>query len=247
MKNNSEIKIHVENLKKTFGKLEVLKDINIDITQGEVLVVIGPSGSGKSTFLRCLNRLETATSGKIIVNGENISDKKININKARENIGMVFQHFNLFPNMTVLQNVALAPIELKKMSKEEALQTGMKLLQRVGLDSKAHSYPQQLSGGQKQRVAIARALAMNPSIMLFDEPTSALDPEMVGEVLAVMKELAKGGMTMIVVTHEMGFAREVADRIVFMDGGYIIEEGTPEEILKNPKQERTISFLNKVL
>ena len=247
MENNSEIKIHVENLKKTFGKLEVLKDINIDIKQGEVLVVIGPSGSGKSTFLRCLNRLETATSGKIIVNGENISDKKININKARENIGMVFQHFNLFPNMTVLQNVALAPTELKKMSKEEALQTGMKLLQRVGLDSKAHSYPQQLSGGQKQRVAIARALAMNPSIMLFDEPTSALDPEMVGEVLAVMKELAKGGMTMIVVTHEMGFAREVADRIVFMDGGYIIEEGTPEEILKNPKQERTISFLNKVL
>ena len=247
MENNSEIKIHVENLKKTFGKLEVLKDINIDIKQGEVLVVIGPSGSGKSTFLRCLNRLETATSGKIIVNGENISDKKVNINKARENIGMVFQHFNLFPNMTVLQNVALAPTELKKMSKEEALQTGMKLLQRVGLDSKAHSYPQQLSGGQKQRVAIARALAMNPSIMLFDEPTSALDPEMVGEVLAVMKELAKGGMTMIVVTHEMGFAREVADRIVFMDGGYIIEQGTPEEVLKNPKQERTISFLNKVL
>ena len=247
MKNSSEVKIHVENLKKTFGKLEVLKDINIDITQGEVLVVIGPSGSGKSTFLRCLNRLETATSGKIIVNGENISDKKVNINKARENIGMVFQHFNLFPNMTVLQNVALAPVELKKMSKEEANQTGMKLLARVGLDSKAHSYPQQLSGGQKQRVAIARALAMNPSIMLFDEPTSALDPEMVGEVLAVMNELAKGGMTMIVVTHEMGFAREVADRIVFMDGGYIIEEGTPEEILKNPKQERTISFLNKVL
>ena len=247
MANNEEIKIHVEGLKKSFGKLEVLKDINIDIMQGEVLVVIGPSGSGKSTFLRCLNRLETATSGKIIVNGENISDKKININTARENIGMVFQHFNLFPNMTVLQNVALAPTELKKMSKEEALQTGMKLLQRVGLDSKAHSYPQQLSGGQKQRVAIARALAMNPSIMLFDEPTSALDPEMVGEVLAVMKELAQGGMTMIVVTHEMGFAREVADRIVFMDGGYIIEQGTPEEILKNPKQERTISFLNKVL
>lgn len=247
MANNEEIKIHVEGLKKSFGKLEVLKDINIDIMQGEVLVVIGPSGSGKSTFLRCLNRLETATSGKIIVNGENISDKKININKARENIGMVFQHFNLFPNMTVLQNVALAPTELKKMSKEEALQIGMKLLQRVGLDSKAHSYPQQLSGGQKQRVAIARALAMNPSIMLFDEPTSALDPEMVGEVLAVMKELAQGGMTMIVVTHEMGFAREVADRIVFMDGGYIIEQGTPEEILKNPKQERTISFLNKVL
>ena len=240
-------KIHVENLKKSFGQLEVLKDINIDINEGEVVVVIGPSGSGKSTFLRCLNRLEEITAGTVIVNGENISDKKININKARENIGMVFQHFNLFPNMTVLQNIMLAPVELKKMTKEEARETGLKLLARVGLEEKADTYPQQLSGGQKQRVAIARALAMNPSIMLFDEPTSALDPEMVGEVLAVMQELAKGGMTMVVVTHEMGFAREVADRIIFMDGGYIIEEGTPEEVLKNPKQERTKSFLEKVL
>ena len=240
-------KIHVENLKKSFGQLEVLKDINIDINEGEVVVVIGPSGSGKSTFLRCLNRLEEITAGTVIVNGENISDKKININKARENIGMVFQHFNLFPNMTVLQNIMLAPVELKKMTKEEARETGLKLLARVGLEEKADTYPQQLSGGQKQRVAIARALAMNPSIMLFDEPTSALDPEMVGEVLAVMQELAKGGMTMVVVTHEMGFAREVADRVIFMDGGYIIEEGTPDEVLKHPKQERTKSFLEKVL
>ena len=243
----SSTKIHVENLKKSFGQLEVLKDINIDINEGEVVVVIGPSGSGKSTFLRCLNRLEEITAGSVIVNGENISDKKININKARENIGMVFQHFNLFPNMTVLQNIMLAPVELKKMTKEEARETGLKLLARVGLEEKADTYPQQLSGGQKQRVAIARALAMNPSIMLFDEPTSALDPEMVGEVLAVMQELAKGGMTIVVVTHEMGFAREVADRIIFMDGGYIIEEGSPEEVLKHPKQERTKSFLEKVL
>ena len=243
----SSTKIHVENLKKSFGQLEVLKDINIDINEGEVVVVIGPSGSGKSTFLRCLNRLEDITAGTVIVNGENISDKKININKARENIGMVFQHFNLFPNMTVLQNIMLAPVELKKMSKEEARETGLKLLARVGLEEKADTYPQQLSGGQKQRVAIARALAMNPSIMLFDEPTSALDPEMVGEVLAVMQELAKGGMTMVVVTHEMGFAREVASRVIFMDGGYIIEEGTPDEVLKHPKQERTKSFLEKVL
>lgn len=243
----SSTKIHVENLKKSFGQLEVLKDINIDINEGEVVVVIGPSGSGKSTFLRCLNRLEDITAGTVIVNGENISDKKININKARENIGMVFQHFNLFPNMTVLQNIMLAPVELKKMTKEEARETGLKLLARVGLEEKADTYPQQLSGGQKQRVAIARALAMNPSIMLFDEPTSALDPEMVGEVLAVMQELAKGGMTMVVVTHEMGFAREVADRVIFMDGGYIIEEGSPEEVLKHPKQERTRSFLEKVL
>ncbi|EID86437.1 ABC-type polar amino acid transport system, ATPase component [Treponema sp. JC4] len=240
-------KIHVENLKKSFGQLQVLKDINIDINEGEVVVVIGPSGSGKSTFLRCLNRLEEITAGTVIVNGENISDKKININKARENIGMVFQHFNLFPNMTVLQNIMLAPVELKKMTKEEARETGLKLLARVGLEEKADTYPQQLSGGQKQRVAIARALAMNPSIMLFDEPTSALDPEMVGEVLAVMQELAKGGMTMVVVTHEMGFAREVASRVIFMDGGYIIEEGTPDEVLKHPKQERTKSFLEKVL
>lgn len=241
------IKIHVKNLKKNFGNLKILKDINIDIHEGEVVVVIGPSGSGKSTFLRCLNRLENATAGQIIINGNDISDKHININQVRENIGMVFQHFNLFPNMTVLQNVILAPVKLNKMTKIEANETGMKLLTRVGLAEKANVYPQQLSGGQKQRVAIARALAMNPSIMLFDEPTSALDPEMVGEVLAVMQELAKAGMTMVVVTHEMGFAREVADRVIFMDGGYIIEKGTPEEVLKNPKQERTISFLNKVL
>jgi polar amino acid transport system ATP-binding protein len=245
VKNN--VKIHVENLKKSFGKLDVLKDINIDIYEGEVVVVIGPSGSGKSTFLRCLNRLETATNGTIIINDENISSKNIDINKARENIGMVFQHFNLFPNMTTLENIMLAPVELKKMSKEEARVKGLSLLKRVGLEDKADTYPQQLSGGQKQRVAIARALAMNPDIMLFDEPTSALDPEMVGEVLAVMKELAEGGMTMVCVTHEMGFAREVADRVIFMDGGYIIEEGTPDEVLKHPKQERTISFLNKVL
>ena len=241
------VKIKVRNLQKDFGKLRILKDINIDIHEGEVVVVIGPSGSGKSTFLRCLNRLEIATGGEIIINGNDISDKHININQVRENIGMVFQHFNLFPNMTVLQNIMLAPVKLKKMTKEQAKEAGMKLLTRVGLEEKADVYPQQLSGGQKQRVAIARALAMNPSIMLCDEPTSALDPEMVGEVLNVMQELAKGGMTMVVVTHEMGFAREVADRIVFMDGGYIIEEGTPDEVLKHPKQERTITFLNKVL
>lgn len=243
--NNS--KIHIEHLKKSFDKLEVLKDINIDIAEGEVVVVIGPSGSGKSTLLRCLNRLESITSGTVIVNGNNISDKHININLARENIGMVFQHFNLFPNMSVLDNIKLAPVELKKQTKEEATISGMKLLERVGLQEKANVRPQQLSGGQKQRVAIARALAMNPSIMLFDEPTSALDPEMVSEVLNVMKELAKSGMTMVCVTHEMGFAREVADRVIFMDDGYIVEEGTPEEVLKNPKQDRTKSFLNKVL
>ena len=240
-------KIHVEHLKKSFGKLEVLKDINLDISEGEVVVVIGPSGSGKSTFLRCLNRLESITEGTVIINGKNISDKHININEARENIGMVFQHFNLFPNMSVLDNVSLAPTELKKASKEQAHIEAMKLLQRVGLDSKANVRPQQLSGGQKQRVAIARALAMNPSIMLFDEPTSALDPEMVSEVLNVMKELAQSGMTMICVTHEMGFAREVADRIIFMADGYIVEQGTPDEVLKHPKQERTINFLKKVL
>ena len=242
-----KVKIHVENLKKSFGKLEVLKDINIDIHEGEVVVVIGPSGSGKSTFLRCLNKLDVANVGTIILNCVNIFDKNVNINNVRENIGMVFQHFNLFPNLTVIENIMLAPVKLKKMSKLEARENAYKLLTRVGLESKADEYPNKLSGGQKQRVAIARALAMNPSIMLFDEPTSALDPEMVGEVLAVMKELAKGGMTMVVVTHEMGFAREVSDRVVFMDGGYIIEEGTAEQVLKNPTQERTISFLNKVL
>lgn len=240
-------KIHVEHLKKSFGSLEVLKDISIDINEGEVVVVIGPSGSGKSTFLRCLNNLEKASEGTIIINGTNILDKHVNINLVRENIGMVFQHFNLFPNMNVIKNVMLAPVKLKKMTKEQAQETAMKLLDRVGMASKAEVFPQQLSGGQKQRVAIARALAMNPSIMLFDEPTSALDPEMVGEVLAVMKELAKAGMTMVVVTHEIGFAREVADRVIFIDGGYIIEQGTPEEVLLHPKEERTISFLNKVL
>ena len=247
MASSSTIKVHVEHLKKSFGNLEVLKDINIDITEGEVVTVIGPSGSGKSTFLRCLNRLETLTGGKVLVNGCDLGDKKVNINKVRENIGMVFQHFNLFPNMSVIENIMLAPVELKIKTKDEARSEGMKLLERVGLVEKADVYPQQLSGGQKQRVAIARALAMNPSVMLFDEPTSALDPEMVGEVLNVMKELAQNGMTMICVTHEMGFAREVADRVVFMDGGLIIEEGTPEQVLKNPQQERTRSFLNKVL
>lgn len=242
-----KVKIHVENLRKTFGSLDVLKDISLDVYEGEVVCIIGPSGSGKSTFLRCLNHLEVPTSGKIIVNSFDITDKHTNLNKVRENIGMVFQHFNLFSNMSVIKNLMLAPIELKKMTKEEARTNAMALLHRVGLDSKADVFPQQLSGGQKQRVAIARSLAMNPSVMLFDEPTSALDPEMVGEVLAVMQELAKAGMTMVVVTHEMGFAREVADRIIFMDGGYIVEQGTPEEVLKNPKEERTISFLNKVL
>ena len=244
-KNNT--KVHVEHLKKSFGKLEVLKDISMDITEGEVVVLLGPSGSGKSTFLRCLNQLETATSGSIIVDGFDVTDKHTDINKVRENIGMVFQHFNLFPHMSVIDNIMLAPVELKKMTKEEAHEKGMQLLARVGMQEKSDVYPPQLSGGQKQRVAIARALAMNPDIMLFDEPTSALDPEMVGEVLAVMKELARGGMTLVVVTHEIGFAREVANRIVFMDGGYIIEQGTPDEVLKNPKEARTIDFLNKVL
>ena len=241
------IKVHVANLKKSFGKLEVLKDISMDIEEGEVVVLLGPSGSGKSTFLRCLNQLEVATDGTIIVDGFNVTDKHVDINKVRENIGMVFQHFNLFPHMSVIENIMLAPVELKKMTKEEARERSMQLLTRVGMEAKADVYPQQLSGGQQQRVAIARALAMNPDIMLFDEPTSALDPEMVGEVLEVMKELARGGMTMVVVTHEIGFAREVANRIVFMDGGYIVEQGTPEEVLKNPKEARTIDFLNKVL
>ena len=220
--------VHVENLKKNFGKLEVLKDISVDIAEGEVVVLLGPSGSGKSTFLRCLNQLEVATAGKILVDGNDVTDKHIDINKVRENIGMVFQHFNLFDHKTVLENIMMAPVELKKMTKEEAKEKGLQLLKRVGMDSKADCYPSQISGGQKQRVAIARALAMNPKIMLFDEPTSALDPEMVGEVLAVMKELASEGMTMVVVTHEIGFAREVADRVIFMDDGYIVEQGTPQ-------------------
>ncbi len=244
---DKKVKVHVKNLKKSFGKLEVLKDISIDIAEGEVVVLLGPSGSGKSTFLRCLNQLETATAGTIIVDGADVTDKHTDINKVRENIGMVFQHFNLFPHKTVLGNIMLAPVELKKMTKEQATETGMSLLKRVGMESKAEVYPSQISGGQKQRVAIARALAMNPDIMLFDEPTSALDPEMVGEVLAVMKKLAADGMTMVVVTHEIGFARAVADRIVFMDAGYIVEQGTPEEVIDHPKEERTIDFLNKVL
>jgi len=242
-----EVKIKVEHLKKCFGALEVLKDISTDIMKGEVVVVIGPSGSGKSTFLRCLNKLETVTDGKITVNGETITDDKVNINKVRENIGMVFQHFNLFNNMNIIDNLMLAPNMLKKCSKEESKTRAKNMLEKVGLSEKAESYPSQLSGGQKQRVAIARALCMQPDIMLFDEPTSALDPEMVGEVLQVMKDLASEGMTMVIVTHEMGFAREVADRVIFMDGGYIIEEGTPQDVLLNPKEERTINFLNKVL
>ncbi len=242
-----ESKIVVRNLKKNFGRLEVLKDINLEIGEGEVVCLIGPSGSGKSTFLRCLNRLEDITGGLVMVDGHAMSDKKINLNKIRENIGMVFQHFNLFPHLTVMENITIAPVELKKMTKAEAREKAMELLDKVGLADKADAYPAQLSGGQKQRVAIARALAMNPDIMLFDEPTSALDPEMVGEVLEVMKQLAADGMTMVVVTHEMGFAREVADRVIFMDGGYIVEEGTPEEVFGHPKEERTISFLNKVL
>ena len=219
----------------------------MDITEGEVVVLLGPSGSGKSTFLRCLNQLETATAGQILIDGYDVTDKHTDINKVRQNIGMVFQHFNLFNHLNVMDNMTLAPVHLKVMTKDEARKKAMELLTRVGLADKAEAFPSQLSGGQKQRVAIARALAMKPDIMLFDEPTSALDPEMVGEVLAVMKELAKEGMTMVVVTHEIGFAREVADRVVFMEGGYIVEQGTPEEVLAHPKEPRTIDFLSKVL
>ena len=244
---DKQCKIHVTNLKKNFGKLEVLKDISVDVQEGEVVVLLGPSGSGKSTLLRCLNQLETATSGKIIIDGHDVTDKHTDINKVRENIGMVFQHFNLFNHLTVLDNMTLAPVHLKLMNKDEARTEALRLLERVGLADKADAFPSQLSGGQKQRVAIARALEMKPDIMLFDEPTSALDPEMVGEVLAVMKELARDGMTMVVVTHEIGFAREVADRVIFMEGGYIVEQGTPEEVINNPKEPRTIDFLSKVL
>jgi polar amino acid transport system ATP-binding protein len=240
-------KVKVTNLHKSFGELQVLRGIDLTIKEGEVVCVIGPSGGGKSTFLRCLNKLEEATEGEIIVDDYEITSPKININKVRENIGMVFQSFNLFSHLTVLKNVMLAPVDLKKMPKDEAEARAIELLRRVGLEDKAYVYPHQLSGGQQQRVAIARALAMNPDIMLFDEPTSALDPEMVGEVLTVMKELAQGGMTMVVVTHEMGFARDVADRIVFMAGGVIAEEGTPDEIFNNPKNERTKEFLSSVL
>ena len=247
MEENRKVKIHVSHLKKSFGSLEVLQDINTDIYEGEVVVVLGPSGSGKSTFLRCINRLEDITSGDVIVDGINVSDKKTDINKVRENVGMVFQHFNLFNNLDVMGNMILAPVETKKAKKAEAKENALKLLERVGLQDKVNAFPAQLSGGQKQRVAIARALAMNPDILLFDEPTSALDPEMVGEVLAVMKQLAREGMTMVVVTHEIGFAREVADRVIFMEGGYIVEEGTPEEVILNPSEERTKDFLSKVL
>ena len=239
--------IHVSNLHKSFGKNDVLKGIDEHIEKGEVVVVIGPSGSGKSTFLRCLNLLEEPTSGKIVFEGNDITDKKVDINKIREKMGMVFQQFNLFPHKTVLQNLTIAPIKVKGLSKQEAEKKAMELLDRVGLSNKATAYPSSLSGGQKQRIAIARALAMEPDVMLFDEPTSALDPEMVGEVLSVMKDLAKEGMTMVVVTHEMGFAREVGDRILFMDNGNIVEQGTPEEIFSNPKNPRTIDFLSKVL
>lgn len=240
-------KISVKNLKKNFGSLEVLRHISLDVAEGEVVCLIGPSGSGKSTFLRCLNRLETITAGEVVVDGHPISDSNVNINKVRENIGMVFQHFNLFPHLTVQDNITLAPVELKKMDKENAAKKAIELLERVGLADKAKTYPGQLSGGQKQRVAIARALAMNPDIMLFDEPTSALDPEMVGEVLEVMKQLAADGMTMVVVTHEMGFAREVANRVLFIDDGKILEEKPPMEFFENPENPRLKEFLSKVL
>lgn len=239
--------IYVNNLNKSFGNNEVLKGINQHIKKGEVVVVIGPSGSGKSTFLRCLNLLEEPTSGEIVFEGSNITDKNTNINKLREKMGMVFQQFNLFPHKSVIENITIAPIKVKGEKSEDAKQKAMSLLKMVGLTEKADAYPASLSGGQKQRIAIARALAMEPDVMLFDEPTSALDPEMVGEVLNVMKDLAKDGMTMVVVTHEMGFAKEVGDRILFMDDGNIVEQGTPEEIFNNPKNPRTIDFLSKVL
>lgn len=239
--------IEVKNLKKSFGSNEVLKDINVSIAEKEVVCVIGPSGSGKSTFLRCLNRLEEITGGTVIIDDFDITNPKVDINKVREEVGMVFQHFNLFPHKTVLENVTLAPIKVRKSDKEQAKQRALELLDKVGLREKADNYPGELSGGQKQRVAIARALAMNPKIMLFDEPTSALDPEMVGDVLAVMKQLALEGMTMVVVTHEMGFAREVGDRVLFMDGGYVVEENAPQALFDSPQHERTQSFLSKVL
>ncbi|WP_254124673.1 amino acid ABC transporter ATP-binding protein [Neobacillus sp. 114] len=239
--------ITVKNLRKSFGNLEVLKDINAEVQEKEVICVIGPSGSGKSTFLRCLNRLEEISGGEVVINGHNITDPKININKVRQEVGMVFQQFNLFPHKTVLENITLGPIKILSKDKAEAEKKALELLNKVGLKEKAGSYPGELSGGQKQRVAIARALAMNPKIMLFDEPTSALDPEMVGDVLEVMKQLAKEGMTMVVVTHEMGFAREVGDRVIFMDGGYIVEENEPNQLFGNPQHDRTKAFLSKVL
>ena len=239
--------ISFKNVDKYYGSFHALKDINLTIEKGEVVVAIGPSGSGKSTMLRCINGLEEITTGELLVDGVNIHDKNTNLREVRKNLGMVFQHFNLYPNMTVLENVTLAPIKVLKEDKETAIQTAEKLLERVGMLHKKDEYPNQLSGGQQQRVAIARALAMNPDVMLFDEPTSALDPEMVGEVLSVMKNLAKEGMTMVVVTHEMGFAKEVADRVIFMADGIVQEENTPEEIFGNPQNARTQDFLSKVL
>ncbi|WP_078551453.1 amino acid ABC transporter ATP-binding protein [Bacillus alkalicellulosilyticus] len=239
--------ISVKNLKKSFGDNEVLKDINVEIKPQEVVVVVGPSGSGKSTFLRCLNLLESVTGGQVIIKGTDLTSPNTNINEVRTNVGMVFQQFNLFPHKTVLQNITISPMLVRKWDRKRAEEKALDLLRKVGLEEKAYAYPDSLSGGQKQRVAIARALAMEPEIMLFDEPTSALDPEMVGEVLEVMKQLAKEGMTMVVVTHEMGFAREVGDRVIFMDGGYIVEENVPSELFTNPLHERTKSFLSKVL
>ena len=239
--------IKIKNLKKKYGELEVLKGISTEIKEGEVISIIGPSGSGKSTFLRCINRLEEPTSGEIKINNTNILEHGVDINKIREEVGMVFQHFNLYPHKTVLENITLGPIRLKKMSKSKAEKLAVELLEKVGLADKKDVYPNKLSGGQKQRVAIARALAMNPKVILFDEPTSALDPEMIGEVLEVMKELANAGMTMIVVTHEMGFARNVANRVFFMDGGYILEDAKPQDLFDNPKTERAREFLEKVL
>lgn len=239
--------LEIKNLQKKFGDLQVLKDINVSIEEGEVLVLIGPSGSGKSTFLRCLNLLETPTGGSIIYDGQDILERKFNRMKYREKVGMCFQRFNLFPFMTVLENVTYAPIHLLKTPKDEARKEGMQLLEKVGMEAKADVYPGTLSGGQQQRVAIARSLAMHPRVMLFDEPTSALDPELVGDVLKVMRQLAEEGMTMAVVTHEMGFAHDVANRVIFMDGGYVVEEGSPDEIFTNPKNERTKAFLSRVL
>nr|WP_223261547.1 amino acid ABC transporter ATP-binding protein [Glutamicibacter arilaitensis] len=241
------MKIQVKDLHKSFGSNNVLKGIDMDVREGEVVCVIGPSGSGKSTLLRCLNKLEDITSGQVIVDGFDVTDPKVDINEVRRHVGMVFQHFNLFPHMTVAENIMLAPVELKKMSKSQARERALELLERVGLRDKANARPASLSGGQKQRVAIARALAMAPGIMLFDEATSALDPEMVGEVLQVIKELADSGMTMVLVTHEMGFAREVGDRVIFMADGVVCEQGDPEQLFGNPQQERTQDFLSKVL
>ena len=240
-------KILVEHLVKKYGDNTVLNDINVSIDEGDVVCVIGPSGSGKSTFLRCLNQLEEASSGDIIIDGANLTDKNTDINQVRQHIGMVFQHFNLFPHLSILENIVLAPTDLGRLSKDEAEKKALELLERVGLADKKDAYPDSLSGGQKQRVAIARALAMNPDIMLFDEPTSALDPEMVGDVLGVMKDLAKQGMTMVIVTHEMGFAKEVANRVMFIDGGNFLEDGSPEQVFENPQNPRTKDFLDKVL